>query len=237
MKSKKKIEEEFKGIGYRAFVFDDKIQLYNPNETTKYSNLPYVATVTAKGNSYVFNNKKYSDLLELKNAVAEYNTKLEYAPETYDPFLTEEARTNMRIDTYLEQLEFKSKYAYKGSCYEITDMYGLSIIKLNVFFDDDNDIKNECNGTILIHLKNSAWIESRFKNIEEAITAINSIVKTNLFVIAAKCHNAIEKSIRTLNLDNVQMVDASNLFNIKTKSMKEDLIAELEKTLKELKEQ
>lgn len=240
MKNKKKIEEEFKGIGYRAFLFDGKIQLYNPSEPTKHSNLPYVATVAAKGNSYVFDGKKYSDLLELKNAIAEYNAKLEYAPETYDPFLTEEARTSMRIDSYLEQLGFKPEYDcrnYEGLCYEITDIYGLSIIELRVFFDNDNDKKKESNGTIFIRLKNGAWVENGFKNITEAIAAINSVVKTNMFVIAAKCYNAIEKSVGMLNLDNTQMVDASNPFNIKTKSMKEDLIAKLEKTLMELKKQ
>ena len=200
--------------------------------------LDYLFGVKKNGNnSVVFNDTTYTDIKALLDDAEKYNSTLEFPPRCYDPNMTEWAREEMKILNLLRtKMGFKqgSWNEPDGNSYKLKNEFGTVLSSIRFEMNHDNG-----GGKIFKNLGKDSWIATEFKDANDAVKIINSIITGELV-------SNIYESVRALNciginfsnLDGVREYDTNYLIStiVRPKYFKDSLIPKLETLIEKLKE-
>ena len=173
----------------------------------------------------------------LKRTIDEYIKTLPYPSCFYNPQFKKSVFVELCVNDYLKRLGFESIGGYSGSQTFVLQGYnpfkkGEDYITLSFKVVD-----NTTNGVVSMVNGSLNWMEMSFTNLDEAIGAINSLVKPVLLSSVAFSINKFDNiSDMMSNLNGAE----DNTIDVKTAKVyvsdaKEKVIKMLEDTLKMLK--
>lgn len=219
---------------YKVLKLDSKYSLYDKTRKAKYGvNYPFVAQIELNNGNYIYNDTWYKTVEELSNAIDDYIEKLPYNHEFDDPMYNSRAVIEMRCDEYLINLGLtRSSGTYSHSVYEYRNPL-TQIVMISISVEVDYDKKE---GKVVRVLPGNQWMEVAFDDADSAISAINSMISSEIFISTSGLIGVLDKmnDQRTKNDITMNHVDMSS-FKLKTQEMKDQLIKMLEKELETLK--
>ena len=236
-KGKKKLLEEL-STRYKVLKLgslDSKYSLYDKTRKAKYGvNYPFVAQIELNNGNYIYNEACYKSVEELSSAIDDYIENLPYNHEFDDPIYNASTVIEMRCDEYLTNLGLtRSSDTYSHSVYEYRNpMTQIVIFSISVEVGGYDKKK----GKIVRLLPNHHWMEIEFDGADSAISAINSMISSEILISTSGLIGVLNKmnNQRTKNDITMKHVDMSS-FKLKTQEMKDQLIEILEKELETLK--
>lgn len=231
-KGKKKLLEELSDR-YKVLKLDTKYSLYDKTREAKYGvNYPFVAQIELN-NGYIYNETCYNNVEELSSAIDDHIEKLPYNHEFDDPMYNSRAVIEMRCDEYLTNLGLtRASGTYSHSVYEYRNPL-TQVVMVSISVEVDYDKKE---GKVVRVLPGNQWMEVGFDDADSAISAINSMISSEIFISTSGLIGVLDKmnDQRTKNDITMNHVDMSS-FKLKTQKMKDQLIKMLEKELETLK--
>lgn len=221
------------GIEYLVYEEYDNIKMGN-----FYCKVVKVGTAKK---SILFNGRKYNSTGALLEAVEKYNSELPFPARLYDELSNKYHQTYAQIQWYLtEAIGFVKEFSEwrEGDSFILKNVYGDAITKLSIAMDAEKDVydRDTTSGNI-IKKTGVGWIYFPFKDAEDAVSVINSIVSgeviptfNDLFEILSKMRGNFS------NLDNAKYGDLQDFLNGTQKKYTEFIIPKLEELLVKLKE-
>ena len=154
----KDIQSRFENLGYRV------CHPINEAETKKkYLHLikdgNYVGSFKPSNDSYTFQRKRYDNEEELIKAINEYNSTLEFRPETYDPDMRDDDRQEIRVYHTLRKYGLESKgrslHSESMSAEGVLGMHYASVVNqqaltvgpyswINLYDEEEKDDSTKC---------------------------------------------------------------------------------------------
>lgn len=173
----------------------------------------------------------------LKRTIDEYIKTLPYPSCFYNPQFRKNVFIELCVNDYLTKLGFISINGYSGS--QTFVLRGYNPFKkdadyITLTFKVDNDTTN---GKVSMINNTFNWMEVPFTNLDEAIGAINSLVKPVLLSSVALSINKLEEisdNLSNLNGAEDNVIDAKSA-KVYVSDAKEKVIKILEDTLSKLK--
>ena len=214
---------------YKLTPWDDGYLIYDKTRSTKRSVWKYLGFIKLSNNKYIFNNKEYSDPVNLIKGVEEYNTTLPFDPDIYNPMCRNNYRIEMATDDYLTSLGFKRG---DDGTYILESPTNKTICKVNVKVDFDTT-----KGSVTKTLKDFSFIECEFNDLDSAIGAINSVVASDLLITQSVITRALDK----MNSNRSNKITKTNIdfttLSVVSTDFKQKLVGLLEDEIKKLKEE
>ena len=229
-KMNKKLYKIF-GEKYNLIDHEGVYILYDKERQGKRSTQLYLGYFKlSEDNKFSFNEKCYSTVDELVEAMNVYNETLPFEAEIYNPMFVKHYKIECALHDYLESLGFK--HAFGGnSTYYLEDYYEQKICTLAV-----NVTQDTTEGYISRLIPGSdKWTESSFTDLDSAIGAVNTILAMYCISINSITVNVLDK---LTNSRVSEVFDVS--FDVKslttyTEDTKQKTIEKLEKESKRLK--
>jgi hypothetical protein len=190
--------------------------------------------------SVIFNDKKYTNVSLLLDAVKEYNNSLFFPSMYYDPMYNKAYLEESKIDYYLKELGFSlsEKSIYNGSSYIYSNEFGKGMLRINVFPNREYKGNSDIAGELSLYFNENTCTHIEYKNGEDAVSYINSLITTTSSINIGCFLNVMRALRGELNkMTNAKVSDITNILDIKMKDYREEMIPILEKILEKLKEE
>jgi hypothetical protein len=173
----------------------------------------------------------------------------EYANDYYDDWsnilmhqaeiLAAESRYTFLL-YYLKELGFSlsENFVYNGSSYIYSNEFGKGMIRINIFPNREYKGDSDIAGELSLYFNENTCTHIEYKNGEDAVTYINSLITTTCSINVGCFLNVMRALRGELNkMTNAKVSDVTNILDIKTKDYREEMIPILEKILEKLKEE
>lgn len=226
--SKKKLIEALEER-YHVIPLNTGYNLYDKTRKAKMMNGgAFVAQIGIGNSKYYWNDKEYKDVQSLSNDIDAYVDTLPFSCEYYDPTYRRHIFVELCCEDYLKNLGFNR---IGVELFEFVDDF--TGMKYNIMIDMKEDTTS---GRIVKKMGDNRWDEMLFEDLDGAIADINTLVSVDALINASKSIQILSKmnGMHTKNEYLRRVVDMKN-FEVKTKSMRDELIERLEKELEELK--
>ena len=230
-KSRKNLLDSF-GERYHVIEHDGGYILYDKEGKSNRANALYLGYffISTDGTRFKFEDDYYQTASELIEAITEYNKKLPFDAEIYNPTYRKHYKIEMALHDYLESLGFKMSWG-ADSMYYLEDACGQRICIIQVEVKEDTTA-----GRISRLIPNSdKWTDALFTDLDSAIGAVNSILAMYCASINAITMNVLN---RLTNSRVTQILDCTlntNDMHIYVEDAKQKTIETLENELKKLK--
>ena len=157
------------GERYRLIEHEDGYLLYDMEGKRTRSNGEYLGKFSILGGEYVFEGERYSGVEELVCGMREYNARLPFSAEVYNPMYRKHCMVEMALHDYLESVGFEHKPMDR---YCLIDGYGQCVCE--VYFEVKEDTTT---GIVVRRIAGTdSWTESEFEDLDSAIGSVNSIL-------------------------------------------------------------
>ena len=233
-KSRKNLLDSF-GERYHVIEHDGGYLLYDKEGHSKRSNGLYLGYffISTDGARFKFEDDYYQTASELIEAITEYNKKLPFDAEIYNPMYRKHIKIEMALHDYLEILGFKMSWG-ADAVYYLEDCYGQRIFSIRI------EVKEDTTTGIIIRRVNplsasDKWVESSFTDLDSAIGAVNTILAMYCASINAITMNVLD-GLTSARVSEVfdKTFDVRSLSTY-TDDAKQKTIEMLENELKKLK--
>lgn len=221
---RKELKEKYNIIGENS-----DISLYRKPGEYHYG-VGYCGNITLKNGKAIFQEKSYSTIADLDNALRDWEKSLPYPVDTYNPMMNEGYKIYSQIIFYLtHKLGFKVNNSDWHQSYikEIGPSFRLQFsIKQN--YDENNvTITSSFGGMTLMQKVNDT---------QTGIEIISSIVNCEALQMAKDLIDTISICDEKVNKDiDAYVKDNSNIFGYRKVNFKDVMIEKLENILKQLK--
>lgn len=214
---------------YNIIGENKDINLYRKHGEFSYG-IGWCGNIALKNGKAVFNDKAYSTIEELDNALVEWEKTLPYPVDTYNPMLRKSYKVEAQLIWYLtEKLGFKDKR--EGWNY----YFGKSIgDNCELSFHLKQDTEKEC---VSIFSKFGEYhFTQEVTDTDTGVAVISSIVNGECLSMAKDMIDLISVCDEKVVSEIEAYAPANTLFGFKRVSFKDMMIERLEKALAQLKE-
>lgn len=244
--TKKEIKEVFSTKGFDVFEYKSFCKDADKNVYLLYSkdssrSFDFFGSVIIKGKKYTHADSEFTttDLDELISHINSFNS-MRFAPSyLYCPITRSKEKMRMAFEWYGNKvlgltnlLDGYDRVINTDSETNPFDIINLPLrLNLKGKWDDD-----DITGSVSINKSYGKWVQVEFTDMDSMFDAINTLIEPFLLINCVNSICVIEKMSKGRKYDDVEEVNANNIFNPKIKKMKNTIKEMLNNALDKLNE-